>query len=137
MDDELEEIVLKQACVSQMKFISRLAINTFGFFNKLPTNLSYLSYYMKYCLRPEVIFILGTFILLVCFYLQIYELDTNGLFSKLSSTLRFRSKKVSSLVTLAVEKDSWEEKLKQSAGFAIQGTYLYIHFLNLMVTLLL
>lgn len=120
MEDEIEELVIKQACASQMKFISRLAISALGFFNKIPTNLSAFSEFMRFCTRPEVIFLIGTFVILICFYLQAYELDTHGLFSRISKTLRFKTKKVA-FVTSPAEKDSWEKRLKQSACFCIQG----------------
>ncbi|XP_070496959.1 protein phosphatase 1L [Chironomus tepperi] len=120
MEDDFEELVLKQACASQMKFISRLAINTIGFFNKLPSNLSFLSFFMKFCIRPEVIFLLGTLIILICFYLQANLLDTSGFLKKISNTLRFKTKKVPFVIS-AAEKDSWDERHKRSAAFAIQG----------------
>jgi len=120
MEDDFEELVLKQACASQIKFISRLAVSTVGLLNKLPSNLSYFSYYMKICIKPEVIFLLGTLIILICFYLQASLLDTSGFLNRISNTLRFKTKKVPFVISSA-EKDSWDERHKQSAGFAIQG----------------
>ena len=120
MEDDFEELVLREACTSQIKYISRLAISTIGFFNKLPSKLSFLSYFMKFCIRPEVIFLLGTLILLICFYLQANWLDTSGFLTKISNTLRFKTKKVPFVIS-AAEKDSWDVRHKQSAAFAIQG----------------
>ena len=119
MEDDLEELVLKQAYSSHLKIVSRLVVSTFGFFNKLPSS-SFFNNVMKSCLRPEVIFLLGTFIILICFYFQAYELDTNGLLNRVSSALRFRPKKVS-FVTSVAEKDSWELLLTKSAAYSIQG----------------
>jgi hypothetical protein len=119
MEDDFEELVIKQACASQMKFISRLAVNTVGFFHKLPSHLTFLSF-MKICIRPEIIFLLGTLIILICFYLQASLLDTGGFLKRISNSLRFKPKKVPFVIS-AAEKDSWEERKQICAAFAIQG----------------
>lgn len=116
MDDDLEEKVLKQACVSQMKFVSRFAI---GFFNRPgPGFLSSFQFLMRSLIRPEFFFLV-LLLFIVCFYLQFVELDSNWL-NKISSTLKFRTK-TSVSFKLAVEKDSWEKFGQSSASYAIQG----------------
>lgn len=115
MEDDLEEKVLKQACVSHMKFISRFAV---GLFNR-PGNSS-ISHFMKILLRPEV-FLIAIVIFVFVFYLQAIELNASGFISRISSSLKFRSKTKISFTSSVAEKDSWEEIKAQSAVYAVQG----------------
>lgn len=113
MEDDLEEKVLKQACASQMKLLSRFAV---GFFNR-PSII----YFVKLLLRPEI-FLLAIFVFVICFYIQAIELNANGFISRISNTLRFKSSKSKiSFTSSLAEKDSWEERKKQSAVYAVQG----------------
>lgn len=115
MEDELEEKVLQQACLSQMKFLSKFSFNLVTFFNRS----SGFSNVMRFILRPEVLFF-AILLFVVCFYLQALEL--NGFVSRISRSLNFASRpKISFATTTRVEGDSWEEVKTQSAVFAIQG----------------
>lgn len=112
MEDDLEEKVLKQACVSQFKFVSRFATGIFStIFNKQYHNN------LKILLRPEV-FILIIVFFVFCFYLQAVELDANGFLNRLSRKFINHSK-VS--VSFPNPSDSWEKIEKSSAMFAVQG----------------
>lgn len=113
MEDDLEEKVLKQACASQMKVISKFAV---GIFNR-PGNGTI----ARILLRPEV-FLLAIIIFVFCFYLQAIELSANGFITRISNSLRLKSttNRISFASSIA-EKDSWEEKKKQSAVYAVQG----------------
>lgn len=116
MEDDLEEKVLKQACVSQMKMLSKFAD---GFFNR-PGNFS-LTHFFRLLLRPEV-FLIAIIIFVFCFYLQAIELSANGFINRISNTLKFKSAQSTiSFASSVAEKDSWEEVKKQSAVYAIQG----------------
>lgn len=116
MEDDLEEKVLKQACISQMKVFSKFAV---GFFNR-PGSSSF-SHFIKILLRPEI-FLIAIIIFVFCFYLQAIELSANGFISRISNTLRFKSAKTKISFTSSIaEKDSWEEVKKQSAVYAVQG----------------
>lgn len=121
MEDELEETVLKQACVSQMKVLSKFTFNAVGFFNR-PGGGSSVAYFLKLLLRPEI-FIIAIVIFVFCFYLQALELNANGFISRISNKLRFKStkSKISFAVSSIAEKDSWEEVKMQSAVYAVQG----------------
>jgi protein phosphatase 1L len=120
MEDDLEEAVLKQACVSQMKVLSKFTFNAVGFFNKPGTNSS-VTYFLKLLLRPEV-FLIAIIIFVFCFYLQALELNANGFINRISNKLRFKSKsKISFAVSSIAEADSWEEIKTQSAVYAVQG----------------
>jgi protein phosphatase 1L len=120
MEDDLEEAVLKQACVSQMKVLSKFTFNAVGFFNRPGTNSS-VTYFLKLLLRPEV-FLIAIIIFVFCFYLQALELNANGFINRISNKLRFKSKsKISFAVSSIAEKDSWEEIKTQSAVYAVQG----------------
>lgn len=119
MEDDLEETVLKQACASQMKVLSKFTFNAVGFFNR--GSGSSLTYFLKLLLRPEV-FLLAIVIFVFCFYLQALELNANGFINRISNKLRFKSKsKISFAVSSIAEKDSWEEVKTQSAVYAVQG----------------
>lgn len=116
MEDDLEETVLKQACASQMKVLSKF---TFGFFNR--PGGGNITYFLKLLLRPEV-FLIAIVIFVFCFYLQALELNANGFINRISNKLRFKSKsKISFSVSSIAEKDSWEEIKTQSAVYAVQG----------------
>lgn len=116
MEDDLEEKVLKQACASQMKLLSRFAV---GLFNR-PGNSSF-THFLKLLLRPEV-FLIAIVIFVFCFYLQAIELNANGFINRISNTLKFKTNrsKISFTSSLA-EKDSWQEVKTQSAVYAVQG----------------
>lgn len=115
MEDDLEEKVLKQACVSQMKVLSKFAV---GFFNR-PGSSSFSHF--KILLRPEI-FLIAIIVFVFCFYLQAIELSANGFISRISNRLRFKSVKTKISFTSSIaEKDSWEEKKTQSAVYAVQG----------------
>ena len=113
MEDELEEAVLKQACASQMKVLSKFTFNLIGFLRG--------SYFLKLLLRPEI-FLFAIVIFIFCFYLQALELNASGFISRISNKLRFKTKsKISFAVSSVAEKDSWEEIKTQSAVYAVQG----------------
>lgn len=113
MEDDLEEKVLKQACASQMKFLSRFAV---GFFNR-PSII----YFIKLLLRPEI-FLLAIVIFVICFYIQAIELNANGFIHRIGNSLKFKpSKSKISFTSSLAEKDSWEERKTQSAVYAVQG----------------
>lgn len=113
MEDDLEEKVLKQACASQMKLISRFAL---GFFNR-PS----ITQFVKLLLRPEI-FLVALVIFVICFYLQAIELNANGFINRISNTLKFNTTKSKiSFTSSLAEKDSWEDVKKQSAVYAVQG----------------
>jgi protein phosphatase 1L len=113
MEDDLEEKVLKQACTSQMKLISRFAV---GFFQSPRC-----THFLRFMLRPEILFIAIIFFVF-CFYLQAIELNANGFISRISNTLKFKStKSISFTSSSAAEKDSWEHVKTQSAVYAVQG----------------
>lgn len=116
MEDDLEEKVLKQACASQMRVLSKFAV---GIFNR-PANTT-VAHFFRILLRPEV-FLLAIIIFVFCFYLQAIELSANGFITRISNSLRFKSStnRISFTSSIA-EKDSWEEKKKQSAVYAVQG----------------
>lgn len=114
MEDDLEEKVLKQACASQMKLLSKFAV---GVFNRNSTT----SQFLKFLLRPEV-FLFAIIIFVFCFYLQAIELSANGFINRISNTLKFKSSsKAISFTSSIVERDSWEEVKVQSAVYAVQG----------------
>lgn len=115
MEDDLEEKVLKQACVSQMKILSKFAV---GFFNR-PASSSF-SHFCKILLRPEI-FLIAIVIFVFCFYLQAIELSANGFIHRISNSLRFKSTSKISFTSSIAEKDSWEELKTQSAVYAVQG----------------
>lgn len=119
MEDDLEETVLKQACASQMKVLSKFTFNAVGFFNR--PGSGGIAYFFKLLLRPEV-FLLAIVIFVFCFYLQALELNANGFINRISNKLRFKSKsKISFAVSSIAEKDSWEEIKTQSSVYAVQG----------------
>lgn len=109
MEDDLEEAVLKQACASQIKVLSKFTFNLMGFLRG--------SYVLKFLLRPEV-FLFAIIIFIFCFYLQALELNASGFISRISNKLRFKSK---SKISFAVSSDSWDEIKTQSAVYAVQG----------------
>lgn len=116
MEDDLEEKVLKQACASQMKVLSKFAV---GIFNR-PGNSS-ITHFLKLLLRPEI-FLIAIIIFVFCFYLQAIELNASGFISRISNSLRFRpTKSKISFTSSLAEKDSWEEVKTQSAVYAVQG----------------
>lgn len=121
MEDDLEETVLKQACASQMKVLSKFTFNAVGFFNR-PGGGSGFTYFLKLLLRPEI-FLLAIVIFVFCFYLQALELNANGFLNRISNKLRFKStkSKISFTVSSIAEKDSWDEIKTQSAVYAVQG----------------
>jgi protein phosphatase 1L len=118
MEDDLEEKVLQQACLSQMKFLSKFSFSIVTFFNRSSVILNV----MRFLLRPEVLFF-AIFLFVICFYLQALELNALGLVNRISRSFNFANRpKISFQVsTNKVEGDSWEEIKSQSAVFAIQG----------------
>lgn len=80
-----------------------------------------IAHFFRILLRPEV-FLLAIIIFVFCFYLQAIELSANGFITRISNSLRFKSSanRISFASSIA-EKDSWEEKKKQSAVYAVQG----------------
>ncbi|CRK93392.1 CLUMA_CG006928, isoform A [Clunio marinus] len=117
MEDDLEEKVLKQACASQMRLLSRFA---FGIFNR-PGNNSMFTQFFKLLIRPEI-FLLAIVVFVFCFYIQAIELNTNGFLNRISNSIKFNSSKSKISFTSSIaEKDSWDDIKKQSAVFAVQG----------------
>ena len=118
MDDDLEEKVLKQACTSQMKILSKFA---FGFFNRPGPGNSSFTHFLKILLRPEI-FLIAIVIFVFCFYLQAIELNANGFINRISNSLKFKASTPKITFTSSIaEKDSWDDIKKQSAVYAVQG----------------
>lgn len=118
MDDDQEENVLKQAYISQMKFLSRFF--ALGFVQRNQTGMGNFANFARFCLRPEILLI-ATIFFVVCFYLQAIELNGNGFISRISNSLRFKSRSKLSFTKSEAESDSWEIINRQSAVYAVQG----------------
>lgn len=114
MDDEFEEKVIWQICNSNLKLISRITLSFFTFLNKMPKNLSFMHF------RPDLflLFLTTVIFLLICAYFQfqVTEINTSNLFKR----IYWNPPSIDASFNKAV-KNSWEEKLKASASFAIQG----------------
>lgn len=118
MEDDLEEKVLKQACASQMKILSKFAV---GFFNRPGPGNSSITHFLRILLRPEV-FLIAIVIFVFCFYLQAIELNANGFLNRISNSLKSKTTKPKiSFTSSLAEKDSWDEIKTQSAVYAVQG----------------
>lgn len=111
MDDELEDKVLYQTFVSQMKLLSKLAV-----VNSPP--LTYCWKIIRLSLRPEVIFCTVILVILLL-YLRAVDLWSRGVREWLQTTLG-RHKKMK-LLEVAGDLQSWDAQSTQSSAFAILG----------------
>lgn len=118
MDDELEDKVLYQTCLSHMKLLSKYAVG-------LPLNPAPLSYLWRiariYFLRSEV-FVIGLVLFVVYLYIQTLDGWSRGIFSKLHLSLeKPKSLRFLGAGGLSGDKLSWELKENMVAAYAVQG----------------
>jgi hypothetical protein len=103
MDDADEELIIKQAIYSQMKFISAK------------------SSFLKSFLRPEIIFF-GSLLFLFCFYLQAIELNATSFITRITNTFKFKASSTATSFTINLDpSDQLAEIKKQSAAFSVRG----------------
>jgi hypothetical protein len=104
MDDADEELIIKQAIYSQMKFISAK------------------SNFLKSVIRPEIIFF-ASLLFLFCFYLQAIELNATGFITRITNTFKFKASSTASSFTISLDPHEKIDQLvaQQSAAFSVRG----------------
>uniref|UniRef100_A0A0K8TR79 Putative serine/threonine protein phosphatase n=1 Tax=Tabanus bromius TaxID=304241 RepID=A0A0K8TR79_TABBR len=120
MEDELEDKVLYQTYVSNMKLMSKFAVGL----SSLNSPVAYVwKLFRYYLLRPEVVFC-GIVIFIFLLYLQAVDIWTRGLLGRIQATLgysRSRASKLKLLDSSAGDHQSWEVTKEQSSAYAVLG----------------
>lgn len=125
MEDEVDDKIIYQAYISHMKIMSRIAWG-------VPFKVSHLTYtthiwrlLRMYVLKPEFV-IFGVLIVLVLMYMQAVDVWSRNLLGRLQYTINRGSRTRADKLGLFglgddVEKASWEVKVGNVAGYAVQG----------------
>lgn len=120
MDDELEDKVLYQTFVSQMKLMSKFAVGV----SSINSPLAYVWKLLRlYLLRPEVIFC-GVILFILFLYLQAIDIWSRGLLGRLQATLGYTRQRANKLKLIDIshaDKQAWEVNKSTCAAYALLG----------------